>query len=147
MLSPVVGSAARVMVLCLVAVVLPCSCGALSVGAPASSGCSPLLGLVASPLAAFGVCSAAWHALRHTARLAADEHGGVRVEDLASTFAAGLPALVVTVALVAGGVISLHASASLGTWLWLGLALVWGLTVPHMIVVTRFDRARRPTGR
>jgi len=29
---------------------------------------------------------------------------------------------------------------ALAPWLWVGLAVVWGLTVPHMTMVERFDR-------
>ena len=102
-----------------------------------------VLSVVASPIIAFAVYFAAWHALRHTARLAMSENGDVHLADLARTFAAGLPALVVTAALAAVCVVTLHGSETLGTWLWIGLAMVWGLTVPHMITVARFDGVRR----
>ena len=102
-----------------------------------------VLGLVASPLVAFAVYFASWHALRHTARLAADPFGVVRPTALARTFAAGLPALVVAAAVAAACVLGFHEHTVLGTWLWVGLALVWGLTVPHMMVVARYDRDRQ----
>ena len=102
-----------------------------------------VLGVVASPLIAFAVYFAAWHALRHTARLALSQNGDVHLADLARTFAAGLPPLIVTVGLVAVYVVTFHESSTLGAWLWLGLAIVWGLTVPHMFMIARFDRRRR----
>jgi Brp/Blh family beta-carotene 15,15'-monooxygenase len=102
-----------------------------------------VLGVVASPLVAFAVYFASWHALRHTARLAADPVGVVRPAALARTFAAGLPALVVTIVVAAVCVLGFREHAVLSTWMWVGLALVWGLTVPHMVVVARFDRDRQ----
>jgi hypothetical protein len=29
--------------------------------------------------------------------------------------------------------------------MWFGLAIVWGLTIPHMILVAAFDRRTRST--
>lgn len=146
-LHPAVGSVVRYGVLCLVAVTLAAlwrvedrrGCGELALLA--------VLGLVANPLMAFAVYFAAWHALRHTARLAMSRDGDVRLVDLARTFAMGLPALVGAV-VVAGVCVLALEEAALGTWLWIGLALVWGLTVPHMVLVSRADRSsRRRRGR
>ncbi len=105
------------------------------------------LGLLASPLLAFAAYFACWHSLRHTARLAQDQDGGLTSAALWHVVRAGLPALAVT-ALAVGAAVLIHASvtggtAVLGSWLWLGLAAVWGLTVPHMLVVHRFDAGRR----
>ena len=141
--TPAVMSVTRYAVLCVIAVAL-----ALLVRAGDRRGAGELvllsvLGLVASPLVAFAVYFASWHALRHTARLAADRVGIVRPVALARTFAAGVPALVVTVVVAAACVLGFREHAVLGTWLWVGLALVWGLTVPHMVVVARFDRDRQ----
>jgi Brp/Blh family beta-carotene 15,15'-monooxygenase len=107
-----------------------------------------LLGLVAAPFVAFAVYFGLWHALRHTARLAQTSDGQVRVPAIARVFIAGLPALagaVLTVAVLmwalGAGVLSADV-ASAGAWLWFGLALVWGLTVPHMMLVSRYDRRK-----
>ena len=40
-------------------------------------------------------------------------------------------------------VVGTSRGSSLGSWLWVALAVVWGLTVPHMLAVSRFDRLRR----
>lgn len=117
--------------------------GALELGVLA------LLGLVAAPFVAFAVYFGLWHALRHTARLAQDPDGCVHVRAIARVFTAGLPALagaVLTAAVLiwalSAGVVSEGIGAA-GAWLWLGLALVWGLTVPHMVLVSRYDRRMR----
>lgn len=141
-LTPAVSSGARHVVMCLIVLTL-----ALLLRDGDRRGAGELallavLGLVASPLVAFAVYFAAWHALRHTARLATGPNGDVHPADLARTFAAGLPALIATVAVAAVCVVAFHEWSTLGTWIWVGLAIVWGLTVPHMIVIARFDRAR-----
>jgi len=142
-LTPVVMSVTRYAVLCVIALAVT-----LLVRSGDRRGAGELvllsvLGVVASPLVAFAVYFASWHALRHTARLAADPVGIVRPAALARTFAAGLPALVVTIVVAAVCVLGFRGHAVLSTWLWVGLALVWGLTVPHMVVVARFDRDRQ----
>ena len=141
-LTPAAMSLARYGVLCLIllAVVLLARDG--NRRGAAELALLAVLGLVASPLVAFAVYFASWHALRHTARLAAGPGGDVRLANLGRTFAAGVPALVVTVAVAAACVVAFRGSSTIGTWMWVGLALVWGLTVPHMIVIARFDRAR-----
>jgi len=101
------------------------------------------LGLVVTPLLAFGVYFATWHALRHTARLAQDGAGAVHLRPLVRVVAAGLPALALTAAAVTLTLVTVGDVRRPGLWLWAGLALVWGLTVPHMVVVGRFDVARR----
>jgi Brp/Blh family beta-carotene 15,15'-monooxygenase len=105
------------------------------------------LASVAPPLVAFAVYFGCWHAMRHTARLssllprsiAAYEKGNSRI---AFTHAVipGLPALVGTlifVALLAG---FSHQNVS-DNFLWLTLVTIWALTVPHMIVTAKLDRA------
>jgi Brp/Blh family beta-carotene 15,15'-monooxygenase len=98
------------------------------------------LGIFAAPLLAFAMYFGVWHALRHTARLAFLRNGTVTWRGIGQVTAAGLPALVgsmivVAVVLAFGGGIDRAAA-----WLWIGLAIVWGLTVPHMALVERFDR-------
>ena len=142
-LTPTVMAVTRYAVLCVIAVAV-----ALLVQTGDRRGAGELvllsvLGLVASPLVAFAVYFASWHALRHTARLATDPVGIVRPAVLARTFVSGLPALVVTVVVAAACVLGFREQSVPGTWLWVGLALVWGLTVPHMVVVARFDRDRQ----
>lgn len=105
------------------------------------------LALFAPPLVAFAVYFGCWHAMRHTARLTsllpssqkAFEQGK---EDVAfrSAVVPGLPALVGTIIFVVG----LAAFSEQGlnsSFLWLALVTVWALTVPHMIVTARLDRA------
>ncbi len=105
-----------------------------------------VLGLLVTPLLAFGVYFAFWHALRHTARLAQDDTGALNSQSLLRIVAAGLPALVLTVIIVAVALLVVGGISGPGPWLWATLALVWGLTVPHMAVVSRFDAARRSAG-
>lgn len=105
------------------------------------------LASVAPPLVAFAIYFGCWHAMRHTARLtsllprsiAAYEKGNSRG---AFTFAVipGLPALfgtLVFVALLAG---FSHQNIS-DNFLWLTLVTIWALTVPHMMVTAKLDRA------
>ncbi len=101
------------------------------------------LGLLVTPLLAFGVYFALWHALRHTARLAQDDAGALQARSLLFIAAAGLPALALTAVVVAGALLVAGGVGGPGPWLWVTLALVWGLTVPHMVAVSRFDAARR----
>lgn len=101
------------------------------------------LGCLVSPLLAFAIYFGTWHALRHTARLAQHIYGSVTLRTLTLTFRSGAPSLIgfiVVVAILATRVSSVE---SAGTWLWLGLAVVWGLTVPHMAMVTAFDQRQR----
>lgn len=106
-----------------------------------------VLGLLVTPLLAFGVYFALWHALRHTARLAQDDTGALTTRSLLLIVAAGLPALVLTVTIVAVALLVVGGFGGPGPWLWVTLALVWGLTVPHMAVVSRFNAARRSASR
>ena len=105
------------------------------------------LASVAPPLVAFAVYFGCWHAMRHTARLTsllprsleAYERGNSR-RAFALAVIPGLPALAGTlifVALLAGFA---HTNVS-DTFLWLTLVTIWALTVPHMIVTAKLDRA------
>ena len=102
-----------------------------------------VLGYVVAPLLAFAIYFGLWHALRHTARLAEHTHGSISARTIWRTFAQGLPSLIGAIAVV--GILAALASSFTvsGAWLWFGLAIVWGLTVPHMIMVSAFDRRQR----
>ncbi len=108
------------------------------------------LGLLVAPLAAFGAYFGAWHAVRHVARLLEEDprntddlQGGHLARPLGRfALAAALPTA------VALGTVLLLWSLADG---WRGfvtanLSLLAGLTVPHVVVVTWWDRHQR-TGR
>ena len=99
-----------------------------------------VLGYVVAPLLAFAIYFSFWHSLRHTARLSLNAYGRVSVRSIGRTFLYGVPALVGAILMV-GILAALTSSVTISaTWLWIGLALVWGLTVPHMAFVALFDR-------
>ena len=105
------------------------------------------LASIAPPLVSFAIYFGCWHAMRHTARLtsllprsldAYERNNSRRAFVLAVI--PGLPALAGTlifVALLAG---FSHTNVS-DTFLWLTLVTIWALTVPHMIVTAKLDRA------
>jgi len=105
------------------------------------------LASVAPPLVAFAVYFGCWHAMRHTARLTSLLPRSMQAYERANYRRAfvlavipGLPALAGTlifVALLAG---FSHNNVS-DTFLWLTLVTIWALTVPHMIVTAKLDRA------
>ena len=85
--------------------------------------------------------------MRHTARLTSLLPNSLQAYERGSEFGAfkaavvpGLPALlgtIIFIALLAG-----FSQTELSTsFLWLTLVTVWALTVPHMIVTARLDRA------
>jgi len=105
------------------------------------------LALIAPPLVAFAVYFGCWHAMRHTARLTsllsksqkAYEQGN-EVGAFKAAVIPGLPALLGTmVFIVVLAVVSDQGVSS--SFLWLALVTVWALTVPHMIVTAKLDRA------
>jgi len=98
------------------------------------------LGIFAAPLLAFAVYFGAWHALRHTARLAEHRYGDITWAGIGRVTLMGTPALVGTIVVVAVATAFTGSLAALAPWLWIGLAVVWGLTVPHMSLVEYFDR-------
>lgn len=102
-----------------------------------------VLGYVASPLIAFAVYFGFWHALRHTARLAQVSEGNVSVRALLRVSRGGIPSVIGFVAIVVILVTFFDPSLAMGPALWFGLAIIWGLTVPHMILVARFDARMR----
>jgi len=105
------------------------------------------LAIFAPPLVAFSVYFGCWHAMRHTARLTSLLPTSIRAYERGSALGAftaavvpGLPALlgtIIFIALLAG---FSHTELS-SSFLWLTLVTVWALTVPHMIVTARLDRA------
>ena len=101
----------------------------------------------APPLVAFAVYFGCWHAMRHTARLTSllpnSESAYLRGRPGQAFIAAvipGLPALVGTFIFVV--ILASFAQQDLSDkFLWLTLVTIWALTVPHMIVTARLDRA------
>jgi hypothetical protein len=101
----------------------------------------------APPLVAFAVYFGCWHAMRHTARLTSllpnSESAYLRGRPGQAFIAAvipGLPALVGTFIFVV--ILAGFAQQDLSDkFLWLTLVTIWALTVPHMIVTARLDRA------
>jgi Brp/Blh family beta-carotene 15,15'-monooxygenase len=101
----------------------------------------------APPLVAFATYFGCWHAMRHTARLTsllpssikhhqADQSGAAFL----SAVLPGLPALLGTFIFVV--VLAGFVRESINDrFLWLTLVTIWALTVPHMIVTARLDRA------
>jgi beta-carotene 15,15'-dioxygenase len=103
------------------------------------------LGFFVAPLFAFAIYFTFWHALRHTARLAQHKYGDVGPASIIRTFAQGLPSLIGFIVIVSAFAIFTSPETWSGAWLWFGLAIVWGLTVPHMLAVSAFDRRQRLT--
>jgi hypothetical protein len=105
------------------------------------------LASVAPPLVAFAVYFGCWHAMRHTARLtsllpksAAAYEEGKSGKAFLNAVIPGLPALGGTLifVLVLAGISKDNLSDS---FLWLTLVTIWALTVPHMVVTAKLDRA------
>lgn len=105
------------------------------------------LAAVAPPLVAFAVYFGCWHALRHTARLTSllpnSESAYLRGRGGQAIVAAvipGLPALFGTIIFIA--VLAGFSQQDLSDrFLWLTLVTIWALTVPHMVVTAKLDRA------
>lgn len=101
----------------------------------------------APPLVAFAVYFGCWHAARHTARLTsllpksiAAYEKSQPMKALFNAIAPGLPALggtIIFVILLAG----FSRNNISDTFLWLTLVTIWALTVPHMVVTAKLDRA------
>jgi beta-carotene 15,15'-dioxygenase len=109
-----------------------------------------LLALVTPPLIAFAAYFGLWHALRHTARLSQElpqakkpAEGGRWVLALWRVSVPGLPALVGT--MVAALAITFVGGWAITDYLWIALVVVWALTVPHMALTWRLDRAALTT--
>ncbi|MEY3650313.1 MAG: hypothetical protein RL370_1016 [Actinomycetota bacterium] len=105
------------------------------------------LAAIAPPLVAFAVYFGCWHAMRHTARLTSLLPGSIAAYEREKSGAAfrkavipGLPALfgtMIFVVLLAG----FSRDNISDEFLWLTLVTIWALTVPHMIVTAKLDRA------
>jgi Brp/Blh family beta-carotene 15,15'-monooxygenase len=105
------------------------------------------LASIAPPLVAFAVYFGCWHAMRHTARLTsllpqsqAAYEAGRSSRAFLKAVIPGLPALAGTLIFVVilAGVSKDNLTDS---FLWLTLVTIWALTVPHMIVTAKLDRA------
>ncbi len=105
-----------------------------------------LLALLTPPLIAFATYFGCWHAMRHTARLtltlpkcqerfARDEIGRA----FSKAVIPGLPALFGTFAVA--GALALGGQSFTDEFFWMALVVVWALTVPHMVVTAKLDRA------
>ena len=104
------------------------------------------LALVAPPLIAFAIYFGCWHAMRHTARLTLSLpksieqlNQGLDRKAFMSAVIPGLPALVGT--FVVAAVMALSGQDFSDEFFWMALVVVWALTVPHMVVTAKLDRA------
>ena len=104
------------------------------------------LALIAPPLIAFAIYFGCWHAMRHTARLTLslpksieNLNQGLRSQAFLSAVIPGLPALVGT--FVVAAVLALTGQDFSDEFFWMALVVVWALTVPHMAVTAKLDRA------
>jgi beta-carotene 15,15'-dioxygenase len=105
-----------------------------------------LLAHLAPPLIAFAVYFGCWHAMRHTARLTLSLPRSIENIDqgmLRKAFShaviPGLPALIGT--FVVAGFMALSGRDFSDEFFWMALVVVWALTVPHMVVTAKLDRA------
>jgi Brp/Blh family beta-carotene 15,15'-monooxygenase len=104
------------------------------------------LALVAPPLIAFAIYFGCWHAMRHTARLTLVLPKSIEALNQGSNKQAflkavipGLPALVGT--FVVAAILALSGQGFSDEFFWMALVVVWALTVPHMAVTAKLDRA------
>jgi Brp/Blh family beta-carotene 15,15'-monooxygenase len=105
-----------------------------------------LLAHLAPPLIAFAVYFGCWHAMRHTARLTLslprcveNIAQGMLRKAFSNAVIPGLPALVGT--FVVAGILALSGRDFTDEFFWMALVVVWALTVPHMAVTAKLDRA------
>lgn len=106
-----------------------------------------VLAVFTPPLVAFAAYFGLWHAMRHTARLTLNlrtsQEAVVRGDAKGAFISAvlpGIPALVGTF-IVSLGIALLTPEKLSDEFLWLSLVVVWALTVPHMMVTARLDKA------
>ena len=105
-----------------------------------------LLAHLAPPLIAFAVYFGCWHAMRHTARLTLSlprsienlTQGTLR-KAFSYAVIPGLPALIGT--FIVAGILALSGRDFSDDFFWMALVVVWALTVPHMVVTAKLDRA------
>ena len=105
-----------------------------------------LLAHLAPPLIAFAVYFGCWHAMRHTARLTLslpksieNLTQGMPRKAFSNAVIPGLPALIGTFAVA--GILALSGQDFTDEFFWMALVVVWALTVPHMAVTAKLDRA------
>ena len=105
-----------------------------------------LLAHLAPPLIAFAVYFGCWHAMRHTARLTLslpksieNLTQGMLRKAFSQAVIPGLPALIGT--FVVAGLLTLSGQDFTDEFFWMALVVVWALTVPHMAVTAKLDRA------
>jgi Brp/Blh family beta-carotene 15,15'-monooxygenase len=105
-----------------------------------------LLAHLAPPLIAFAVYFGCWHAMRHTARLTLslprsieNLNQGMLRKAFLNAVIPGLPALIGT--FVVAGFMALSGRDFSDEFFWMALVVVWALTVPHMVVTAKLDRA------
>jgi beta-carotene 15,15'-dioxygenase len=105
-----------------------------------------LLAHLAPPLIAFAVYFGCWHAMRHTARLTLslprsieNLNQGMLRKAFSNAVIPGLPALIGT--FVVAGFMALSGRDFSDEFFWMALVVVWALTVPHMVVTAKLDRA------
>lgn len=105
-----------------------------------------LLAHLAPPLIAFAVYFGCWHAMRHTARLTLslpksieNLDGGLNGKAFLAAVIPGLPALIGT--FVVAALLALSGQDFTDEFFWMALVVVWALTVPHMAVTAKLDRA------
>ena len=105
-----------------------------------------LLAHLAPPLIAFAVYFGCWHAMRHTARLTLslprsieNIAQGMLRKAFSNAVIPGLPALIGT--FVVAGLLALSGREFTDDFFWMALVVVWALTVPHMVVTAKLDRA------
>ena len=105
------------------------------------------LALLTPPLVAFAAYFGLWHAMRHTARLTLNlksSQSSISANQAGKAFRQavipGIPALIGT--FVVALLIGIQTPGELSDeFLWLSLVVVWALTVPHMMVTARLDKA------
>ncbi|SCX04739.1 Brp/Blh family beta-carotene 15,15'-dioxygenase [Candidatus Aquiluna sp. UB-MaderosW2red] len=103
------------------------------------------ISLIAPPLVAFAFYFGFWHALRHTGRLTLELPSSIKAHERQKPLrafwlavAAGLPALAIVIGFTV--VLGITGNFDLGAdLLWLLLAVVWALTIPHMALTSRLD--------
>ena len=105
-----------------------------------------LLAHLAPPLIAFAVYFGCWHAMRHTARLTLslprsieNLTQGMLRKSFSNAVIPGLPALIG--AFVVAALLALSGRDFTDEFFWMALVVVWALTVPHMAVTAKLDRA------
>ena len=106
-----------------------------------------LLATLTPPLVAFAAYFGLWHAMRHTARLTLNLKSsqnfvsqGNSAKAFLQAVIPGLPALVGTF-IVSLALAAFSPERLSDELLWLLLVVVWALTVPHMMVTARLDKA------